>query len=89
MLKINDKVQIAENYHWAKNATGTILNPPNYILEISEEWDGISRKIKTPKGKLVFYWVIFDEPQFDSDGDGPYAEAEIDSQYLKLIHNKN
>jgi hypothetical protein len=32
---------------------------------------------------LTFYWVNFDEPQRDADGDGPYAGGEIDEDYLE------
>jgi hypothetical protein len=31
---------------------------------------------------MLFHWVTFDIPQIDSDGDGPYNAAEVDSDYL-------
>lgn len=34
-------------------------------------------------GELA-YWVRFDEPQFDSDGDGPYSKALIWDRYLRF-----
>lgn len=30
------------------------------------------------------YWVMFDEPQADSDGCGPYRKARIWGRYLRL-----
>ncbi|HEY8223627.1 MAG TPA: hypothetical protein VIG25_00025 [Pyrinomonadaceae bacterium] len=36
------------------------------------------------EGPLRFYWVEFDEPQRDAEGDGPYFGAEIDSTFLSL-----
>ncbi|GAA3124143.1 hypothetical protein GCM10020254_84210 [Streptomyces goshikiensis] len=34
------------------------------------------------EGELV-YWVAFDEPQYDSDGAGPYRKAQVWGRYLK------
>ncbi|MFD8595353.1 ferrous iron transport protein A [Kitasatospora sp. NPDC059646] len=34
------------------------------------------------EGELA-YWIRFDEPQFDSDGDGPYRKALIWARYLR------
>lgn len=82
---IGNKVKISENYHSFKNATGKIVEPPDYIVENSDGWKGIVRKVDSLKGILLFYWVKFDEPQIDSDGDGHYDEAEIDSNYLALL----
>ncbi|SHF86547.1 ferrous iron transport protein A [Streptoalloteichus hindustanus] len=31
------------------------------------------------------YWVAFDEPQRDADGDGPYRKAQIWGRYLKPV----
>ncbi len=39
----------------------------------------------TTSGLRRFYWVVFDEPKIDADGDGPYAEAEILDIYLARI----
>lgn len=33
-------------------------------------------------GELV-YWVEFDEPQYESGGDGPYRKAQIWGRYLR------
>jgi hypothetical protein len=36
-----------------------------------------------PTGLRRFYWVTFDEPQLDADGDGPYIDAaEVNEIYL-------
>ncbi|MEU9803523.1 ferrous iron transport protein A [Streptomyces sp. NPDC051000] len=34
-------------------------------------------------GGELLYWVAFDEPQYDSEGDGPYRKAQIWGRYLK------
>jgi hypothetical protein len=33
------------------------------------------------------YYVVFDEPQVDADGDGPYAASEILSIYLEPLNS--
>lgn len=35
-------------------------------------------------GPKLFYWVDFDAPQIDADGDGPYAGGEIIETALTL-----
>jgi len=29
------------------------------------------------------YWIRFDEPQLDADGDGPYSDSEVLERYLE------
>ena len=31
------------------------------------------------------YWIDFDPPQLDSDGDGPYRKAQIRGRYLEAL----
>jgi hypothetical protein len=85
IFTVGSRVKISEDYHWAKNAIGEIMQPPNFIVEMSEGWKGNVREVKSLQGVLSFYWVKFDEPQIDADGDGPYYEAEIDANYLYLL----
>lgn len=76
-----DRVRISESYHWAKNALGTVKKPKsNEWLEGYEK--ACSREVKSLRGMITFYWIEFDEPQTDADGNGPYSEAEIDSEFL-------
>jgi hypothetical protein len=77
-----NRIQISSDYHWAKGVLGTVMEPPGYVVNFADGWDGIHRNVSSLKGTLIFYWIKFDEAQMDSDGDGPYAEAEIDSEYL-------
>jgi hypothetical protein len=63
------------------NALGTVKKPvSNQWLEGYEK--GCSREVKSLRGMVTFYWIEFDEPQIDADGDGPYSEAEIESEFL-------
>ena len=88
-LAVGSRIKISANYHFAENVTGEITQPPAFIIENSDGWKEIVREVKYSKGILFFYWVKFDEPQIDEDGDGPYQEAEIDSEHLILLNSNN
>ena len=87
ILTVGSRIKISESYYWAKNATGEIAPPPAKIIETSDGWNGIARKVSSLKGSLLFYWVKFEVPQIDADGD-VYHEAEVDSNYLSLLVEK-
>jgi hypothetical protein len=38
---------------------------------------------QTVSGPRRSYWIVFDEPQFDADGDGPYGSSEILDKYVE------
>jgi hypothetical protein len=39
--------------------------------------------VETVNGREVQYWVVFDEPQFDDDGDGPYTGGEVLARFVE------
>lgn len=55
---------------WPDEPAGTIA---------SWEW------VSTVRGRQKTYWVEFDEPQEDADGDGPYAASQVLEQYLEPV----
>lgn len=72
-FKPGDRVIISPNFFWAKGATGTISHPPPEVITISGPWDeNLTRQEHSALGEATVYWVWFDEPQRDADGDGPY-----------------
>lgn len=75
-------MRVADDYHWARGATGVIVSPPDEVARIAAGWDGARRMVRAEAGAIPFVWVEFDEPQFDADGDGPYAAAEVDARFL-------
>jgi len=84
-FSIGSRVQISVDYHWAKGAYGTISALPDFCVE-SVEGQGLMgdcwRLVNTTSGQQKFYWIVFDKPHYDSDGDGPYRETEIPEDML-------
>jgi hypothetical protein len=79
-FKIDDRVRIAASADWARGATGSIALPPSSLLEsieiihgVDAGWDGASRTAAVEGVMTVLWWVVFDEPLFDEDGEGPMA----------------
>lgn len=66
----------------ARGALGTVVQPPDAIVAMSDGRHGLHREVASLRGTLTFHWVRFDRPHHDADGDGPYSEAEIKSDYL-------
>ena len=77
------RVRISAAHHWAKSALGTVGEPPAHVRQLAGGWRGNVREVQAIKGRLLFQWVQFDEPQRDADGDGPYDGAEIQLAYLE------
>ncbi len=43
-----DRVVISSDYHWAKNATGTVGAPPSQVVALSGPWqNNLTRTVKT------------------------------------------
>jgi hypothetical protein len=81
-----DRIVVSPNYHWAKNATGRIGNPPTQVVALSGLWkDDLTRTVKTRLGESTSYWVWFDQAQRDAEGDGPYQGGEIPENELTLV----
>lgn len=87
-LMPGDRIRISTNYEWAKGAAGTIGSPPDYARNLVEEeaaWEDHRRFVQGVAGAIETYWVWFDEPQYDLDGDGPYKGAEIEVDAIELV----
>jgi hypothetical protein len=82
----NDRVRVSDDFFWAKGATGTISAPPIEVTSISGPWDGdITRQEHSELGEATVYWVWFDEPQLDAEGEGPYRAGSIHESAMTLI----
>lgn len=40
-------------------------------------------EVDTRQGIERTWWVVFDEPQLDTDGDGPYRESQVLERHLQ------
>ncbi|MEV0263874.1 DUF6193 family natural product biosynthesis protein [Streptomyces sp. NPDC050617] len=69
----------------------TVIRDPSWNGPWQDEFPGTIDDLGTPEpaqqanareGELA-YWVTFDEPQYESNGDGPYRKAQISEQYLR------
>ena len=84
-FSVGDRVVVAQDFHWARGALATVAEPPTEVISISGPWDGLTRREETALGPQTVYWVWFDEPQRDADGDGPYRGGSIDVIALTLL----
>ena len=81
-----DRVRVSEQFFWARGSGGRISKPPEAVMAVSEQrQDGVARTEVSALGSNTVYWVWFDEPQFDADGDGPYKGGHIWESALTLI----
>jgi hypothetical protein len=80
--KDGTRVIVASHPSWPDGATGTVRPFPTVVADLCDQSDGCSRVVQGRQGPLTFFWVVFDAPVRDGDGDGPYQEGEIRSEYL-------
>jgi hypothetical protein len=77
-FSIGERVRVSDSFFWARGATGIIAQPPDEVVAISGPWDnGLTLKEESALGFNIVYWVWFDTPQHDADGDGPYRAGCI------------
>ena len=85
-FSVGDRIIVSSDFFWAKGATGTISNPPSEVTTLSGPWQGgLTRQEVSALGANTVYWVWFDEPQVDADGDGPYSGGQIWESALTLL----
>jgi hypothetical protein len=81
-----DRIRVSDNFFWAKGATGVVSAPPPEVVSLSGQWDtGLTRQEVSALGVNTMYWVWFDQPQHDADGDGPYRGGQIWESALELL----
>jgi hypothetical protein len=56
---------------WPDQPTGTVIPSPE--------------RSATPSGVRRLYWVAFDDPQFDVEGNGPYPSSQVLDMYLEIL----
>jgi hypothetical protein len=69
-----------------KARRGGSRHPPDAVTALSGPWDdGLTRQENSSLGTNTVYWVWFDEPQLDADGDGPFRGGSIWESALAII----
>ena len=74
------KIRRDEDYGpgpWPAEPSGEVRRHP---LAAADE---VSVPTQTVLGPRRSYWIAFDEPQFDVDGDGPYVSSEVLDKYIE------
>lgn len=56
---------------WPAQPTGQVASPPEAVPVVN--------------GTVLTYWIVFDEPQLDVDGDGPYDRSQVPEKYLEVL----
>ena len=83
-FKPGDRVRISDGFFWAKNARDDFgaSRGGDHQWRMGCRADS-SREKRT--GENTVYWVWFDEPQLDADGDGPYRGGCIWETAMELV----
>jgi hypothetical protein len=87
-FKIGMRIRISHDSPWAQGASGSIAEPPDFpkkLVQAEAPWQGHHRFVKGRNGLIEFYFVWFDQPQWDADGDGPYSGGEIEAEHIERI----
>lgn len=85
-LEAGDRVRVLAHWNWPFDCTGRVEEPPKSAPLVGEgggTWQGCRRVVQGRKGPIESFWVTFDEPQRDGDGDGPYRAGEVESEFLR------
>ena len=61
---------------WPDQPSGTVIPSPERSA---------SESVETTSGVRRLYWVVFDEPQFDVAGNGPYPSSQVLDKYLEIM----
>lgn len=76
------RVRVAPHAFWPGGAIGTVRPFPGFVNELVGGTEECTRMFQGARGPLTMVWVVFDELCRDGEGDGPYREGEIVSEYL-------
>ena len=78
----NDRVRVSRSFTWAREASATVSVGSGAT---HSPFGNYFRDVPGAHGQIRCYWLVFDVPQIDADGDGPYAAAEISEKYLEPL----
>ena len=81
-MRVGQRVKIRRDQDhgagpWPSEPTGLVKRHPQAAL------GEVSVPTETLLGPYRTYWIEFDVPQFDTDGDGPYSVSEVLERYIE------
>lgn len=79
------RVSISPHAFWPDGGSSTVCPFPSAAAELADGANGCFRTFDGAKEQITMVWVVFDSPLTDGDGDGPYAEGEIEATELSLL----
>lgn len=85
--KLGDRVHITGHWNWPDDCSGVVALPPAAVQRLTghkDSWRGHMRTVPGRAGPIAFVWVVFDEPQRDGDGDGPYFGGEVELELVTV-----
>lgn len=86
-LELGDRVYVKGHWNWP-DCTGTIAEPPDAVQSLVADehpWRGHTRVVPGRTRLITFVWIVFDQPQRDSDGDGPYRIGEVEVEFVAKV----
>jgi len=91
MLDIGDRVRVVGHAEWQEGVIGVVAPPEPFQVSLAKlgEWQRCRRVVQGRTRPIIFYFILFDEPQDDGSGDGPYRGGEIDETYLEPIEDRD
>jgi hypothetical protein len=69
-LRVGVRVIVSKRCGWPNDCAGVVVAGPE--------------PVQTLQGEDYYYWVQFDIPPRDLDGDGPYSKAQVLSRCILL-----
>lgn len=84
-LALGTRVQVTNSPFWPGDPAGRLAAAPAPVVDLGGGWQGHFRWVPERSGLRRYYWVHFDTPQIDSDGDGPYSAGEVEEYALFVI----
>lgn len=80
MLEPGDRVRVKGDWNWPRDCSGVVAEPPPAVRAMADQhpWRGHLRSVPGRTGPIVYVWVVFDAPQKDGDGYGPYRGGEVE-----------
>jgi hypothetical protein len=81
---VGSRVRVLPNSPWAKGADGVINTPHELAARVTRgRWEDGLHIVHRGDRVVRYWWVVFDELQFDEEDGGPWPSGEIEDEYLE------